>query len=383
MKKNRVTNRMRGWRVAAVLALIGMTGGLIPAGWSQAKTMPTSGTCGENATFTISDDMTMTISGTGEVEDIDLNEDESDDIYDTKNAEKIKKIVVEEGITGLSGRLFYHYSYVTQISLPETLTSIGIKCFEDCRRLKQVEIPAKVTEAEGIFDGNDDLRKVVNHSAVNIDVNWRDSGLSWYVDKEKTTLVPSGKTAKATPKKYKISYKLEGGKMKGKKVKTYTYGMTPTKLPSAKKKGYIFTGWTNQDEVFEYYRDSISGQYGNITLRALYEKISIKNCKKRKIKIKWQTPSDSVLDYAASCYIRIADNKAMKNASQYICDNWKNRGMNPKNATYKNSKKEGIFTLKKLQKGKTYYVQVGYYYKDFSFSTICEPFMTKKIKIKK
>ena len=382
MRRDKGTNRMRGGRVAVVLALIGMVGGLIPAGWSQAETMPTSGTCGENATFTISDDMTMTISGTGEVGEIDLNEDESDGFFDTKNADRIKKIVVGEGITGLSAGVFYHYSYVTEISLPETLTSIGQECFRYCRRLKRVEIPAKVTEAESIFYGNDDLREVVNHSALTIDVNWRDSGLSWYVDKEKTTLVPSGKTAKATPKKYKISYKLKGGKMKGKKVKTYTYGMTPTKLPSAKKKGYIFAGWSDEKEGFGWFGRELSGQKGNLTLYAVYEKVKIKRTKKNNIKI--QLTPESKISYSANFYVLIADNKAMKNASQYICMNWNNFIAKPKNASFRMGKKADTLTLKKLKKGKTYYVQVGYYFDaDGIFSTTYKPFMTQKIKIKK
>ena len=63
---------MKFWKITAglctgVLAFSGVTGGL-PAGVltvSAADELPTSGTCGENQTWTLDDEGTLTINGTG------------------------------------------------------------------------------------------------------------------------------------------------------------------------------------------------------------------------------------------------------------------------------------------------------------------------------
>jgi len=57
----------------------------------------------------------------------------------------IKKVIVENGITELYGSDF-PYSSLTEISLPDTLTSIGESSFDGCSALKKITIPKKVNK---------------------------------------------------------------------------------------------------------------------------------------------------------------------------------------------------------------------------------------------
>ena len=100
------------------LVLIVMT--LLCASVSYASGI--SGNCGENATFTLVNNI-LTISGTGIVDDSIGWEDYSD---------TTKEIIVGEGITGLDQYVFSYHSAVTNVKLPETLEYIGRYAFIGC-----------------------------------------------------------------------------------------------------------------------------------------------------------------------------------------------------------------------------------------------------------
>ena len=76
--------------------------------------------------------------------------------------EFIKKVIVEEGITGLSAGCFAYCINMESISLPSTLTSIGDNAFYYCERMKAINIPKSVTMlGEGVFAGCISLEKLV------------------------------------------------------------------------------------------------------------------------------------------------------------------------------------------------------------------------------
>lgn len=114
------------------LVLIVMT--LLCASVSYASGI--SGNCGENATFTLVNNI-LTISGTGIVDDSIGWEDYSD---------TTKEIIVGEGITGLDQYVFSYHSAVTNVKLPETLEYIGRYAFIGCESLEKLVIPDNVTE---------------------------------------------------------------------------------------------------------------------------------------------------------------------------------------------------------------------------------------------
>ena len=96
--------------------------------------LPTSGKCGENATWTLDDDGTLTISGTGAMYDYE---------YDTPWGLGINKVVIEPGITSIGSYAFALCSKLTDVTIPDTVTNIGNGAFISSG-LKSAEIPGSV-----------------------------------------------------------------------------------------------------------------------------------------------------------------------------------------------------------------------------------------------
>ena len=87
----------------------------------------TSGSCGETATFELSEEGVLTISGTGVVENAWADFDS-----------EITSVVVEEGITEIAGSAFEDCSNLLDVTLPEGLESIGQDAFYGCASLEEV-----------------------------------------------------------------------------------------------------------------------------------------------------------------------------------------------------------------------------------------------------
>ena len=110
---------------------------LLADGLPSLPDIPTSGTCGENATWKFDTaTRTLTISGTGAVADNSGWKDISS---------IIKGIVVEEGITAIGPRIFEACAAST-VSLPATLESLGEGAFSGCAALTQVAVPSGIAE---------------------------------------------------------------------------------------------------------------------------------------------------------------------------------------------------------------------------------------------
>ncbi|MDR2805119.1 MAG: leucine-rich repeat domain-containing protein [Dysgonamonadaceae bacterium] len=89
-------------------------------GWSQ-----TSGTCGENLTWTLENN-TLTISGTGAM----LNY--SDYNYYSpwySSHSSIITVIIENGVTGIGNYAFYRCTGLTSITIPEGVTALGMAFF--------------------------------------------------------------------------------------------------------------------------------------------------------------------------------------------------------------------------------------------------------------
>jgi len=98
-----------------------------------------SGTCGTNVTWSLSDDGTLTISGSGAM----------DNYFDNSpfNKEKsaVRKVVIEEGVTSIGNEAFYSCSNIWSVSIPNSVTSIGNSAFELCENLTDINIPNSIT----------------------------------------------------------------------------------------------------------------------------------------------------------------------------------------------------------------------------------------------
>ena len=105
-----------------------------------------NGTIGDNLKWTFTDDGTLTISGTGEMEHADGN---SGYAWGTDNhtldRSLIKKVVVEEGVTSLGEYIFWDCSSLTEVKLPNSLTTLRKECFKHCTALKSITLPDNIS----------------------------------------------------------------------------------------------------------------------------------------------------------------------------------------------------------------------------------------------
>ena len=103
-----------------------------------------SGTCGaqgDNLTWVLAGDGTLTISGSGEMKDYSTS---SVAPWYTKRT-KILSVVVEDGVTCVGDYAFYACLKLASVTLPEGINSIGCASFQDCAKLAEVNIPNSVT----------------------------------------------------------------------------------------------------------------------------------------------------------------------------------------------------------------------------------------------
>ena len=85
-------------------------------------------------TWNLSDNGTLTISGTGGI----VN-------YWSHMRDKIRKVIIEHGVTGIGGETFYGCSNLISITIPNSVTWIGERAFEGCSSLTSINIPNSVT----------------------------------------------------------------------------------------------------------------------------------------------------------------------------------------------------------------------------------------------
>ena len=106
-----------------------------------------SGECGKNGdnlTWVLTGDGTLTISGSGEME----NYTDSSVAPWYSNRTKILSAVVEPGVESVGNYAFYACLKLASVSLPGGVKSIGESAFQDCAKLTAVEIPEGVTSID-------------------------------------------------------------------------------------------------------------------------------------------------------------------------------------------------------------------------------------------
>ena len=93
----------------------------------------------EDFEWTLSEDGTLTISGTGDMPDYGDN----DPLW-YNYREKIKKVIIKDGVTSIVDWAFYNCSSLTSVKIPSSVTSIGVSAFSGCSRLISITIPNSV-----------------------------------------------------------------------------------------------------------------------------------------------------------------------------------------------------------------------------------------------
>ena len=119
-------------------------------------------TCGDNLTWELDSDGTLTISGTGKM--WDYNWDQSP-WYNTRD--KILSVVITAGVTRVGRYAFHECNKLTNVTIPNSVTSIGDYAFYNCSSLTSVTIPHGVTSiGDYAFSGCSSLTSVEIPSSV-------------------------------------------------------------------------------------------------------------------------------------------------------------------------------------------------------------------------
>ncbi len=110
----------------------------------SAAASETSGSCGDQLTWTLSPDGALTISGTGAMYDYE----EGSPWAESEPA--VKSVTIEPGCTAIGVAAFAGCLELEQVSIPDTVTSIRGTAFLYCMSLTSVEIPDGITEIEDL-----------------------------------------------------------------------------------------------------------------------------------------------------------------------------------------------------------------------------------------
>lgn len=100
-----------------------------------------SGRCGENAIWTLYGDGTLAIEGFG----LTYNCSSKDAVPWCSYANRIRKVVLDEGMTSIGRYLFSDCTNLKEIVLPDTLTSIENYAFQNCSSLTAIRLPEGIT----------------------------------------------------------------------------------------------------------------------------------------------------------------------------------------------------------------------------------------------
>ena len=157
-----------------------------------------SGTCGEDLTWTLSPDGVLTISGTGSMTDYDGeygNTAAAPRISTAPwavHADRIRRLVIEEGVTSVGRYAFCGLTALTAVTLPDSLSAIDWGAFQDCRGLTGITIPSSVTTIG--FMAFEDCRGLTSITLPD-SVTSLDSSVFWGCSSLTSVTLPAGLTS--------------------------------------------------------------------------------------------------------------------------------------------------------------------------------------------
>lgn len=384
----------------------------------RAAEVVETGTCGETANWFLYDDGTMVIRGTGEIGTSERLERASKEDVKKVVVEggitsiaawtfygcSASEVILPYSLTNIGSAAFGE-SKITELSMPDSVVSVGGSAFANCDDLEKVRLSQNLKIMSGaMFKGSDSIRELIipdsveeiwgsaleirfleklvigrgvksigmsdinaatlreiqNHSTLDFSLRVfaiETDLITWKVDGVRTDVVGAGKTAFGKGKKYKIVYKyMNGVTCQGKRPKTYEYGI-PATMPTAKRKGYVFSGWNWNEKRFAKSTSWVvslnyvpnGGDYdtGAIVVMPRFIKVSVK--KKSKDRITITADASGARCILDGISVRYSTDPTMKNCKI----KWKYFSGKPKG--YKEK-----FTIK-AKKGKTYYIQFALY----------------------
>lgn len=109
-----------------------------------------SGKCGENLTWTLDSKGTLTISGTGEMDNFDYTPAPWNDA-----GESIRSLIVEDGVMSIGYKAFVVCSNLSAVSIPDSVKSIDARAFNNTQWLKDQQEKDPMVVLNGILiDGS-------------------------------------------------------------------------------------------------------------------------------------------------------------------------------------------------------------------------------------
>lgn len=162
-------------RVVSMFLALVMVVGMMPLFPTQVQAAEaTSGKCGDNLTWKLDADGTLTISGTGKM-----------DVYSRSHApwpSTINKVYINYGASSIGDFAFKGCSNITSVIIPDSVICIGSSAFEGCTSLASIHIPNSV---RSIYDSA--FKSCTSLTYINIPYSIR--FISDYTFKDCTSLV--------------------------------------------------------------------------------------------------------------------------------------------------------------------------------------------------
>ena len=126
------------WAILLAAALL-----LALAAPAVAADTVANGNCGDNLTWTLDSEGTLTISGTGEMWDYEPTGEDMPPWCEYWS--ELNTLVIRDGVTSIGDWAFSYYYSLTSVSIPASVTSVGGNAFFACISLTSVTIPNSVT----------------------------------------------------------------------------------------------------------------------------------------------------------------------------------------------------------------------------------------------
>ena len=135
---------------------------------AMAAEIVDSGACGNNLTWTLDDEGTLTISGRGEMYSnipwYNYTREISQVVIENglttigisafENCTKLRTITIPDGVISIGERALYGCMNLTTVEIPDSVTTIGAQTFQGCTKLATVSLPDNMTIiSRAVFSG--------------------------------------------------------------------------------------------------------------------------------------------------------------------------------------------------------------------------------------
>lgn len=127
-----------------VLSLLFLQGTASAESGNEGAVLST-GSCGAELSWVLELDGTLTISGTGPMDDYSFSYGKHAPWHD-ELWNQIRRVVVSDGVTYIGNYAFSGCSALAEVILPETLSKIGDYAFFNCRDLVSITLPQGLAE---------------------------------------------------------------------------------------------------------------------------------------------------------------------------------------------------------------------------------------------